>query len=66
MTMNLTLDHEQRRAATVPVTALGRHVLNQTRGGPGADEPVLQLRIELVDSDDPSSGDGYSSRHDPR
>ncbi|MDQ1304733.1 MAG: hypothetical protein QG671_560 [Actinomycetota bacterium] len=27
-----TLDHEQRRAATVPVTELGRHVLHRLRG----------------------------------
>jgi hypothetical protein len=53
MTMDLTLGREQRRTASAPVTALGRHVLNQTRGGPGAGEPVLQLRIELVDSEDP-------------
>lgn len=51
--MDLTLDREQRRAATVPVTELGRHVLHHLRGGPAAGEPVLQLRIELVDSDDP-------------
>jgi hypothetical protein len=53
VTMDLTLDREQRQAARVPVTVLGRWVLRQIRGGPGAGEPVLQLRIELVDSDNP-------------
>jgi hypothetical protein len=51
--MDLTLDRGQRRAATVPVTELGRQVLHRLRGGPAAGEPVLQLRIELVDSHDP-------------
>jgi hypothetical protein len=53
MAMDLTLDREQRRVTTVPVTELGRYVLNHLRGGPAAGEPVLQLQIELVDSDDP-------------
>jgi hypothetical protein len=51
--VDLTLDREQRRAARVPVTALGRWALRQARGGPADGEPVLQLRIELVDSTDP-------------
>lgn len=51
--MDPALAREQRRAATVPVTALGRWVLRRARGGPGADEPMLQLRIELVDSAEP-------------
>jgi hypothetical protein len=51
--MDLTLDREQRRAATVPVTELGRHVFHHLRGGPAAGESVLQLRIELVDTHDP-------------
>jgi hypothetical protein len=47
-----------RRAQADPdrqcrVTAMGRWALRQTRGGPGAGEPVLQLRIELVDSAGP-------------
>ena len=46
LTVDLTQDREQRRAARVPVTALGRRVLRQARGGPGAGEPVLQLRID--------------------
>jgi hypothetical protein len=53
LTMDLTLDHEQRRAAPVPVTPLGRRLLRQLRGGPAPGEPILQLRIELTDSTDP-------------
>jgi len=53
LSMDLTLDREQRRAAAVPVTPLGRRVLRQVRGGPAAGEPVLQLRIELAASADP-------------
>jgi hypothetical protein len=64
--VDLTLDREQRRAARVPVTVLGRRALCQARGGPGAGEPVLQLRIELVDSEDPSSGVRCSSRREKR
>jgi len=31
--VDLTLDREQRRVATVPLTALGRWVLRRARGG---------------------------------
>lgn len=51
--VDLTLDHEQRQSTKVPVTALGRWALRQARGGPAEGEPVLRLRIELVDSIDP-------------
>lgn len=53
VTVDLTVDVEQRRSGRVPVTALGRWVLRRIHGGPDAGEPVLQLRIELVDSADP-------------
>jgi len=52
--LDLALDREQRWSARVPVTALGRWALRQARGGPAAGEPVLQLRIDLVDSADPA------------
>lgn len=51
--LDLSLDREQRRVGPVPVTALGRWAVRHAAGGPVEGDPVLQLRIELVDSADP-------------
>jgi Plasmid pRiA4b ORF-3-like protein len=53
LAVNPALDREERRAGMVPVTALGRWAVRRAHGGPAQGEPVLQLRIELVDSADP-------------
>src|SRR5450759_5704048 len=49
LAVNPALDREERRAGMVPVTALGLWAVGRDHSGPAQGEPLLQLRIELVD-----------------
>jgi hypothetical protein len=53
VSMDLDRPVEERRSGPVALTALGCWAMRRRRGGPAPGDPVLQVRIELVDSHSP-------------